>query len=158
MRFCGFRPSNRRLLFLCLSFCLPHDPLSLSLFLAPHIDALSTGSYCYARAQASSISRRAAVYDSLNDSDAFLRARLHFVSGASIPSASFNFLADEARTVIVITHARVIVTIVHETRESLEPKGRQNGIKREGEKKKKRPKSAKSAKGKNECVITPICR
>lgn len=55
---------------LSLSFCLPRS--------------LSDGSYCCA--QASSISRDVAVYDSLNASDAFSHARLNFVNGPLISS------------------------------------------------------------------------
>lgn len=66
--FCGFRPSNRRLfpLFLSPSSLTLSPSLSLCL---PRARSLSTNSYYCVRA--SSISRCAAVYDLLNDSDTF---------------------------------------------------------------------------------------
>lgn len=60
-------------------------PLPLSLCLPR---SLSDGSYCYARAP--SISRDVAVYDSLNDSNAFSHARLNFVNGPLISSTQSN--------------------------------------------------------------------
>jgi len=87
LRFCGFRPSNRRL------FPLFSSPLSVSFSIPPPL-SLSI-SYCCA--QTSSISRFAAVYDLLNDSDAFSRTWLNFVSSVVISRVSFHFVANAKR-------------------------------------------------------------
>jgi hypothetical protein len=81
LRFCGFRPSNPRL----PSSLPPSLPLSLPLSLSVYLSvfALSRSlsanslSLIVARGYIVDLSRRDAVYGSLNDSDAFSRARLY---------------------------------------------------------------------------------